>query len=215
MAAGGYDYWLLDLDGTVVDVEWSYIRATFDTLGDRLGRSFTDQEVVTLWYGLNGSRDRWLRAHDLEPPRFWEVFDAIEDPQQRAAATYLHDDAELIGELDAPTGIVTHSRPRLTKAVLQGLDIHDWFDVVICCNDELGWKPDPDPVERAVHQLDVSGTGIYIGDSLSDIGAAWNAGLDAAHIERHSPQARRHCVLADHRLDTLTNLLPAATTAAD
>jgi len=32
-----YDFWLLDLDGTLVD-EWSYTREVFDRVGDRLGR---------------------------------------------------------------------------------------------------------------------------------------------------------------------------------
>ena len=30
-----YDFWLFDLDGTLVDAEWSYTREVFDRVGDR------------------------------------------------------------------------------------------------------------------------------------------------------------------------------------
>ena len=38
MVAREYDYWLLDLDGTLIDVDWSYPRSVFDRVGARLGR---------------------------------------------------------------------------------------------------------------------------------------------------------------------------------
>ncbi len=218
MAGSEYDFWLLDLDGTIVDVEWAYVRDIFDTLGDRFDRPFTDQEATVLWYGLSESRDAQLRRMGVDRDQFWTVFDALENPDRRAEATYLHEDATMLREIKAPTGIVTHCRPRLTNAVLDQLGIRDWFDVVICCNDDLGWKPNPGPVVRAVKQLDVSfeaDQGLLVGDSPCDVGAAWNAGLDAAHVERYSPQTRGHCVLADHRIEDLTDLQASEQVAAD
>ncbi|MFB6187297.1 MAG: HAD family hydrolase, partial [Halobacteriaceae archaeon] len=54
---GQYDFWLLDLDGTLVDTHWSYTREVFDRVGDRLGRSFSDREAEIIWNGLSGSRN--------------------------------------------------------------------------------------------------------------------------------------------------------------
>lgn len=211
MSTAAYDYWLLDLDGTLVDVEWPYVRWVFDELEGQLGRSFTDEQARRLWYGLNGARDEHLASLGIDRDRFWHAFDDIEDPENRAAASYLHRDAELFEGRSEPVGIVTHCRPRLTKAVLDHLDIRDWFDVVICCNDTLGWKPDPAPVRRAINQLGVGPeTGILIGDSPSDVGAAWNAGLDGAHIERHGPERRGYCVLADYQATSLGQIVAFA-----
>ena len=42
MRPSDYDVHLFDLDGTLVDAEWSYTRGVFDRVGDRLGRSFSD-----------------------------------------------------------------------------------------------------------------------------------------------------------------------------
>jgi phosphoglycolate phosphatase len=52
MVAHAYDFWLFDLDGTLVDVDHDYADAVFERVGDRLGRTFTDREVEVLWHGL-------------------------------------------------------------------------------------------------------------------------------------------------------------------
>jgi phosphoglycolate phosphatase len=210
-----YDFWLFDLDGTLVDVEWSYVRATFDRVGDRLGHRFTDERVESLWHGLEGSRNAQLRELGVDPPEFWETLHDVEDPQVRAEATYLHDDAAaLLSSLETPVGVVTHCAPFLTRGVLDHLDLRDRFDAVVCCSDDVGWKPDPSPVRHAMAELgvDTNHRGVLAGDMPGDVGAAWNAGLDGVHVERHGSARRGRCVLGDYRVTSLATFRP--TTAA-
>jgi phosphoglycolate phosphatase len=209
MVPDGYDYWLFDLDGTVVDADPAYTRHVFDRVGERLGREFTDEQVETVWHGLGGPRNRRLEGWGIDPETFWPVFHDIEDPVARAEASYLHGDAaDLIAELDGPVGVVTHCQRHLTDAVLDRLDIGDWFDTVVCCTDDLGWKPDPTPVEHAVGDLGVADghRGVLAGDGDGDVGAAWNAGLDAVHVERHGHDYRGHCILAEYRVESFDDL---------
>lgn len=209
MIRDAYEYWLFDLDGTVVDAEWSYTRDVFDRVGDRLGRRFTDREAYILWNGLTGNRDAQLRAWGIEPGPFWEAFHVEEDAQVRAEHTFLHDDAAFIATLDVPVGLVTHCQRFLAEPVLEELDIGDWFDVVLCCDDQTGWKPDPTPVELATAGLGVDADehrGVLAGDGSNDVGAAWNAGLDAIHVERHGHENRGHCVRGDHRVQHFGDL---------
>ncbi|PSP84729.1 HAD family hydrolase [Halobacteriales archaeon QS_1_68_17] len=208
-----YDFWLLDLDGTLIDVEPSYPRRVFDEIGDRLGHGFTDDDVETIWRGLGESPNARLERLGIDPSRFWDVFHEVEDPVARAESTFLYEDAAVVGELDGPTGIVTHCQDYLTGPVLDHLGIRDWFDVVVCCDDDLGWKPDPGPVERAMADLGVAHNGhegVLAGDGPHDIGAAWNAGLDGIHVERHSPERRGHCVRGDYRVTGFDNLFDSA-----
>jgi phosphoglycolate phosphatase len=211
-----YDIWLFDLDGTLVDTEWSYTREVFDRVGDRVGHEFSDYQAEVLWHGLGGSRDVHLREWGFDPDPFWEAFHDVEDPVARADATYLYDDAARVGDLDGPVGVVTHCAEFLADPVMDSLDIGDWFDVVVCCDDETGWKPDPGPLELALD--DVGATpdhhGVYAGDAASDVGAAQNAGLDGVHVERHDPHKRGHCVLSDHRVESFDDLF-AETSRAD
>ncbi|RLM57027.1 HAD family hydrolase [Halobellus sp. Atlit-31R] len=209
-----YDFWLFDLDGTLVDAEWNYTREVFDRVGAELGREFTDREAEVIWHGLGGARDPQLRAWGIDPEAFWPAFHAVEDPQARAEATYLHEDAAaLVSDLvaaDVPVGVVTHCQEFLAEPVVDHLDVGDWFDAFVSCSSETGWKPDPAPVRHAIERLGLDaarpGRGVLAGDGASDVEAAWNAGLDGIHVERHSPHRRGSCVLADHRVSSFDEL---------
>ncbi|AFZ74327.1 HAD family hydrolase [Natronobacterium gregoryi] len=204
-----YDFWLLDLDGTLVDVEWSYTRGVFDRVGDRLGHEFSDREAEIIWNGLTGSRDYQLREWGIDPGAFWDAFHAEEDPLVRAEQTYLHDDAAFVADLDEPVGLVTHCQEFLCEPVLDELDIHDWFDAKLCCTEQTGWKPDPAPVEYVMNELGVGYNGhqgVLAGDGACDVGAAWNAGIDAIHVERIGHERRGRCVLGDYRVQSFDEL---------
>jgi phosphoglycolate phosphatase len=188
MAPPPYDFWLLDLDGTIVDVDPRYIHEVFAEVGDRLGRDLSEAEAERLWYGEDDARERIFPASDVPPERFWEVYHRVEDPVARAEATYVYDDAaRIVPRIDEPVGLVTHCQNYLTGPILDHLDIADWFDSVVCCSDETGWKPDPRPVEAAMADLGVAGNGaagVLVGDGSQDVGAAMNAGLDPVHVRR-------------------------------
>ena len=208
MAPPAYDFWLLDLDGTLVDVEPAYKRELVSAGGDRLAVSFADWEVTRLWHGSTASRHEVLASKDLTERRFWEAFDAVDDVEQRVEATFLYGDAAVVSDLDVPTGLVTHCPAPITTRVLDHLDIRDWFDTVVCCDETVGWKPDPAPIHEAVPGLPVEGgDGVYVGDGPHDIGAAWNAGLDGIHVDRHDAALRGEYVFADHEVRAFTDLL--------
>ena len=206
--ADPYDVWLFDLDGTIVDVERDYAMDVIERTGRAMDYSFSDEQALELWYSLGDSPSSQLRRWGLDPVEFWETFHAVEDPEQRVEHTFLYSDASIIADIEAPVGLVTHCQPYLAEPVLDELDIVDWFDVTICCNDDLGWKPDPAPIERAIRELGLStaASGAVVGDSPNDIGAAWNAGLDGIHVERHGHDQRGCCVRADLRLSRCDEL---------
>lgn len=219
MDSSQYDFWLLDLDGTLVDIEQSYIYDVFDEIGERLDVTFTDREAELVWYGIGNARDDLLKEKGVQPEQFWEVFHRVEHPETRADATYLYDDATgFVPELDGPVGVVTHCQEYLAGPVLTELDIEDWFDTVVCCTDETGWKPDPKPVQKAMGNLGVAHNGhvgVLVGDDPQDIGAAQNAGLDSVHVRRRaydrlSPSLRTEgefsSMGADRRVSSLREL---------
>lgn len=217
MDATAYDFWLLDLDGTIVDVEFDYIRSVFDRVGRIAGYEFSDEQARAIWYGRGGSRDRLLRELGLDSDRFWEIFHQVEDPTARVAASFRYDDAAFVGELAVPVGLVTHCQSYLARPVIEYLDMTDWFDAVVCCTGAIGWKPDPAPIERAMADLGVatvSHDGVLLGDSPHDVAAARNAGLDAVHVERHDPSVRSRPVDADAQVTCLDELAGSASSMA-
>lgn len=221
MVPDAYDVWLFDLDGTVVDAEWSYIRRVFDETGDRLGCTFSDETAEDLWHGLTGTRDAHLREMGIDPADFWPAFHDVEDPQARAAASYVYDDAaRLIDRLRTagqPVGVVTHCASFLAYPVIETLGIDEWFDAFLSCSEETGYKPDPTPVRRVLSELDAGDDpdGVLLGDGESDVAAAWNTGLDAVHVERHGHERRGRCVRADRRVHGFDELLDPTPTDFD
>jgi phosphoglycolate phosphatase len=209
-----YDFWLFDLDGTLVDTEWDYQRRVFDAVGSRLGRSFSDREATVLWHGLGGSRNANLETMGVDPERFWEIFHDVEDGHERAKATYVYDDAaallSVLSERDVPMGIVTHSQSYLANPVLERLDLKRYFETVISCNEDVGWKPDPAPVELAMERLGVAHNGhvgSLTGDSPQDVKAAHNAGIDAIHVERFETGIRERPIDGARQVENLRHLL--------
>lgn len=206
----GYDFWLVDLDGTLVDVEPSYIQHVLSRVGERIGYRFTSRQAEQLWHGLNGSPNDQLEHLGIDPRQFWDAFHEVEDAQARSDATFLYRDASEIGRLNCPVGLVTHCQSYLTTPVLERLGIAEWFDTIVCCDDRTGWKPDPRPVEYAMESLGATqsaDSGVLVGDSPTDIGAAWNAGLDGVHVDRHGPERRGCCIRADTRVTSFEELL--------
>lgn len=208
MTASTYDQWVFDLDGTLIDVEPAYVHDIFGRVGDRIGYAFTDRQAEAVWHGLGGFRNDQLSEWGVDVEEFWEAFHDEEDPEARADATYLYDDAEPVGDIEDPTVLVTHCQQYLTDPILDRLDVRDWFDAIVCCTEETGWKPDPQPVQMALSEAGADGgDGVLVGDGPHDVGAAWNAGLDGAHVERHGHERRGLCVVGDHRLDRVDELL--------
>ena len=206
-----YDFWLLDLDGTLVDVESSYIHEVVRTVGDRLGVSFDPRQAEHLWYGFGDTRDRVLAETGIDHETFWSAFHSVDDPDARATATHIYPDARgFVKSLEAPTGLVTHCQAYLTGPILETLDIADWFDTVVCCDEETGWKPDPRPLELAMTDLGVGENGhagAMVGDDPSDVAAAHNAGLDAVHVDRHDYDRLGGEVTGGRRVTALTDLV--------
>jgi phosphoglycolate phosphatase len=193
MTGRDYDFWLLDLDGTVVDVRQSYVHEVVEAVGERLGVGFTDREANLIWYGPGQAREAMFARKGVDSEAFWGVFHEVDRPENRAEASYVYDDAAAtVPGLQGPVGVVTHCQEYLTGPVLETLDIGDWFDTVVCCTHETGWKPDPRPVEMAIADLDTrdAETGAMAGDGPRDVQAAHNAGLDGIHVARHDHPAR-------------------------
>lgn len=206
-----YDFWLFDLDGTVVDVEASYIHSVCFEVGQRLGVSFSNRQAEHLWYGFGDTREQVFSETGIDPATFWEVFHEVDAPKARAAATHIYPDAAAFLEtIDDPLALVTHCQPYLTYPILSQLEIDHWFDTVVCCSEETGWKPDPAPLELAMDDLQVCSngvTGAMVGDDPGDVHAARNAGLDAISVARHDTERVGPLETGDYHVTDLTSLL--------
>jgi len=211
-----------DLDGTLVDSA-ADIAASLNRLlaeqdlaalgGDRI-RSMIGQGVATLIR-------RGLAAHQVTPgdgrldelvQRFLVIYSEV-----ATESTRLFPGArEALRTLSAAglrQAICTNKPEAITRQILAGLDIAEYFDVVIGGDTLPRNKPDPLPLRTALEGLGVlPEQALMVGDSAIDVVMAHAAGVNVAFVTfgygPEPPDTHR----ADYRIDALSDL--AATVAA-
>ncbi len=181
-----YNYYIFDLDGVLVDVTNSYKKEIMDKVGEKLNYSFTENQIKKLWYEIGGHRDSIIRSWGFNPEKFWNVFDSLDTPQKRIKNTFIYPDTEAILKLkDKKMGVVTHSNFKVARETLKRNNIYRYFDTVISCNQEIGYKPNPNPVKKCMERISAEQQKtVFVGDSVSDTKAASNVGIDFCHINR-------------------------------
>ncbi|GER69721.1 pyrophosphatase PpaX [Weizmannia acidilactici] len=175
---------LFDLDGTLIDTNELIVQSFLHTLnhyypgrysredvlifnGPPLIDSFSSidperaEEMVAIYRAYN------VQQHDSLVKEFPGVFDTI----------------KMLKEHRFKLGIVS---TKMKDTVMKGLKLtrlNPFFDAVITLDDVKRAKPDPEPVEKALHLLgSAPEEAIMIGDNYHDIQAAKNAGTYSAGV---------------------------------
>ncbi len=137
-------------------------------------------------------------AHDLEPERFWEARERLDEESQfekfRDGTRALYDDVTVISDLQHPCGVVSNNHHSTIEFVLDAFDLHSLFDTYYGREKTLESlelkKPNTHYLEKALADLEAD-SALYVGDSESDVIAAHRAGLDSVFVRRE------HCRSVD------------------
>ena len=174
---------LFDLDGTLIDTAADFIRI-IQAMCRAEGRDVVSAELirtqvsegaramVQLVYPELSVEDPVFLAHRQ---RFLEIYGA-----DIAVDTELFESMQLLlEELEAhaiPWGIVTNKPRGLSESLLNALDLTERCAVLVCPEDVVQTKPDPEPMFLAAQQLKIDPKQIiYVGDHPRDIDAGRNA----------------------------------------
>ncbi len=88
---------------------------------------------------------------------------------------------ETCRERDIKLGIVTSSTKSVVKKFLSENNMEGLFNTVITANDITNFKPHPEPVFKALAEIDSDvESSLFVGDSSADMLAAENAGMHKA-----------------------------------
>ena len=177
---------LFDLDGTLIDS----IRLIIDSY-----------HHTAKTHGLSPRTDEeWL--HGIGTPLRVVFAEIAEHPEQmdQLIATYreynfAHHDTQVIPYVGAPelirrikaagyqTGLVTSKNRAGAIRGLKLAEIADQFDVLVCADDVVNPKPHPEPVLKALEQLDADpAETLFVGDSVHDMKCGREAGVRTAAV---------------------------------
>ena len=160
---------IFDWDGTLADSAHLGLVAfekTFAELGVPFAHNVYEAAYSPNWYStyeaLGLPKEKWQTADDLWIQHYGDQAAELIDG---AGATLL----SLHGK-GYQLGIVTSgSRSRVCREVEQSV-LSDAFAVIVCNEDIVNKKPDPEGLERAMRALSVSSSECaYVGDAPEDI----------------------------------------------
>ncbi len=173
---------LFDLDGTLLD-SYTLIAESFrHACRAVLGREISDAEIVADWGAP--LRVRFQRVRGAAPSRVKTLMDAYlayYDAQHDRLATLFPGVLEMLEALKrrgCHMGLVTSKRRYTTRLAVQAFALGRFFDAVVSEQDVPAAKPAPDPVLKALRDLDAQPhEALMVGDAVFDIQAARAAGV--------------------------------------
>jgi phosphoglycolate phosphatase len=177
---------IFDLDGTIIDNDDAYMELMLRRVGSDLGHDLTLKHAKELWYSINSeTRDSVIEGWGFDPDRFWTVFNKYENIDEKLRSTYLHEDTAILKGIPLPKGIVTHTSYDHTDKLLKKVGMRQYFDPIVACTEDTGYKPSPLPIIYCVMSMKLKPDDVvYIGDTLSDMLAARNAGVKSVYVNR-------------------------------
>jgi pyrophosphatase PpaX len=172
---------LFDLDGTVVDSGAIILASLRHATQTVLGETIPDERLLA----TVGGSGLASQMRDFAPDRVEELVRVYSEHNAPLHAELAACDGmlDLLGDLKAEgrkLGIVTAKRRKTVQLAFDTLPLERLFDVVVAGDETERHKPHPEPLLRALAQLDArASTAAYVGDSPFDIQAAKAGGLTA------------------------------------
>lgn len=188
-----FDALIFDMDGVLVDVSKSYRQAIKKTSEFFLKREVNMSEV-TFIKGKVGMNNDWDATYALINNKAFDY----EDVKAIFQKLYLGDEKGN-GLINNETLLITKNNLEELKRnfkkigiatgrpkdealyVINKFNLQEIFDVVITKEDTQKEKPYPDPIIKAINNLNAINS-VYIGDSPSDVVAAKAAGIPCLYI---------------------------------
>ena len=179
-----YPGYLFDLDGTLVDTAPDLNAALNHSLASH-GYPTVDEALTRHWVG-HGARalvEQAMAQHQIAADlaeRLVAVF--IEHYEQHIAVHSLPypgvvDALDHLQRGGARLAVVTNKMTRLTIPLIRALDLHGFFETIVCGDTTDTPKPAAEPALHACRILDVAAAdALFVGDSTTDVDCARAAG---------------------------------------
>ena len=218
MPSTGYEAYLFDLDGTLVDTAPD-IMAGLNVAFAEHGYPTVDEARTRDWVGRGVlALIRLALAHHGQPDPPPDVIDAMVERFRDHYARHIADRGgpypgvrEALDALRgrAALGVVTNKPARLTGLLLDALDLSRYFGVVVAGDTLPVAKPAPDPALHACAELGVAArSALFVGDSTTDVACARAAGCDVVCVSYgYRAGARPEDLGADRIVDSLNALI--------
>ncbi len=177
---------LFDLDGTLLDSTDAILLCFEDSYKD-FGLVAPKPEKIK---SLIGHPLDYMYEHlGVEKDKIWDFVDQYKfhyRQRSKIMTHFLPDAKEAIIEASkfARLGVVTTKTGTYSRELLEHMDVMDYFEVLIGREDVINPKPHPEPILKALHQMNIHyKDNIWmIGDTCLDMVSSKDAGLKSIGV---------------------------------
>lgn len=188
-----YEAFIFDLDGTLVDLRFKFREARkaiiqeFRSLGLNTSHMHPDESTQALLEMADeratesGRQDLLLDIKRISENTLdrYEITAAGQSELKHGAVPTL----EHLRENGNKLGLMTNSGERAVKLTLSKHSLQKYFESIVTRNDISKLKPHSEGLVRTMEILHVTKKrGLYVGDSVFDVRAAQEAGMDSAAV---------------------------------
>ncbi len=177
---------LFDLDGTLIDSTEAILQC-FDDSFKHFGLPTPQEEKIK---ALIGHPLDYMYLHlGVSKEQVWDYVDVYKmhyRKRSKPMTTFLPEAEEAIklAASFARLGIVTTKTGTYSRILLEHMGVMDYFEVLIGREDVTYPKPHPEPILKALYQMDITyhDNVWMIGDTCLDLLAAKDAGISSIGV---------------------------------
>jgi len=178
-----FDAYIFDIDGTLTSTN-QLIFDSFNYIANKyLDRTFTDEEIIDLFGPTEDVILKEWCGEQFEEARI-EYYKYYSDNHSRAKLyPGMKEILEFLKSKKYPLGIFTGKGGEASMITLKYLGVEKFFDLIVTGDDVSNHKPSAEGILKFVNHFNlIPEKVLMIGDSVSDVTAAKEAGVKIASV---------------------------------
>ena len=179
---------VFDVDGLMLDTE-SVWKKAFDKAGDKYGIQNMGSTLFLKLIGKSGRDEKEVLDRYLSS----DIQELVIQEWERIGYGMLEKEVpvkpgliEILDFLDAhhiKKAVATTTRRELTEERLKRVGVYDRFDYVLCGDEVINRKPDPEIYLSVLKKMDTDArNALVLEDSVVGVEAAYRAGIDCIQV---------------------------------
>ncbi|MEK4146391.1 pyrophosphatase PpaX [Robertmurraya sp. FSL W8-0741] len=175
---------LFDLDGTLIDTNELIIQSFLHTLEQYYPGAYKREDVLPFMGPTLTETFASMNAEKVEEmTNVYRTFNIAHHDDLVTEFEGVRETVAVLKEKGFKLGIVTTKRLAVVEKGLRLTKLESYFDVVVALDHVTKAKPDPEPIVKALAQLDsIPEEAMMIGDNFHDIVGGKNAGTKTAGV---------------------------------
>ncbi|NLI91697.1 MAG: HAD family hydrolase [Peptococcaceae bacterium] len=181
----GINAYLFDLDGTILDSKSAIVNVFFRLCQKYGSKTFTLQEIdsqfgnsfKSIMASLDSQKKKEIEA---------EYYRLMIEEEQKKAKLFpaIRENIVYLKECGHKIALVTNKEKLIVLKSLRRFQLFELFNGIVTINDVQNPKPHQEPVTKALSIIGASKEeALMIGDSVFDVYAAQNAGIQSVVID--------------------------------